>query len=150
WSFRIDPDNIGAKENWQATSARGEGWRTVVVPHTWQVASAFAAYRGVAWYQRSFDVLPIWQQRAVRVEFEAVFHSATVWLNGVLVGEHARKGYTAFALDITNALRWGETNNITVRVDSAFNQHMLPRGDSSDWANDGGIFRPVQLLITPK
>lgn len=27
---------------------------------------------------------------------------------------------------------------------------MLPRRDSSDWANDGGIFRPVQLLITPK
>ena len=27
---------------------------------------------------------------------------------------------------------------------------MLPRGRSSDWAHDGGIFRPVQLLITPK
>jgi beta-galactosidase/beta-glucuronidase len=27
---------------------------------------------------------------------------------------------------------------------------MLPRGHSSDWAHDGGIFRPVQLLITPK
>ena len=27
---------------------------------------------------------------------------------------------------------------------------MLPRGRSSDWAHDGGIYRPVQLLITPK
>src|SRR5260370_19876919 len=27
---------------------------------------------------------------------------------------------------------------------------MLPRGRSSDWAHDGGIFRPVQLLITPQ
>jgi beta-glucuronidase len=27
---------------------------------------------------------------------------------------------------------------------------MLPRGESSDWATDGGIYRPVQLLITPK
>jgi len=35
-------------------------------------------------------------------------------------------------------------------VDSAFNEQMLPRGRSSDWANDGGIFRPVRLLITPK
>src|SRR6185312_7552018 len=29
-------------------------------------------------------------------------------------------------------------------------EHMLPRGRSSDWANDGGIYRPVQLLGTPK
>ena len=27
---------------------------------------------------------------------------------------------------------------------------MLPRGHSSDWAHDGGIYRPVHLLITPK
>jgi beta-galactosidase len=27
---------------------------------------------------------------------------------------------------------------------------MLPRGRSIDWAHDGGIYRPVQLLVTPK
>jgi beta-glucuronidase len=84
------------------------------------------------------------------VEFEAVFHTATVWVNGQLAGEHARKGYTAFTLDITHLLHWGRSNTIAVRVDNSFNQHMVPRGRSSDWANDGGIFRPVQLLITPK
>ena len=26
---------------------------------------------------------------------------------------------------------------------------MLPRGHSSDWAHDGGIYRPVSLLVTP-
>jgi len=84
------------------------------------------------------------------VEFEAVFHSATVWVNGELAGEHARKGYTAFTLDITHLLHWGQTNSIAVRVNNAFNSHMVPRGRSSDWANDGGIFRPVQLLVTQK
>jgi beta-glucuronidase len=67
-----------------------------------------------------------------------------------LVGEHLRKGYTAFVLDITHLLRWGSSNTIAVRVDSAFNDSMLPRGRSSDWAHDGGIYRPVQLLITAK
>ena len=28
----------------------------------------------------------------------AVFHSARVWINGKLAGEHLRKGYTAFTL----------------------------------------------------
>lgn len=66
------------------------------------------------------------------------------------MSENARKGYTAFTLDIAPALLPGQTNFIAVRVDNAFHQHMLPRGRSSDWANDGGIFRPVQLLVTPK
>jgi beta-glucuronidase len=109
-----------------------------------------ADYRGVAWYWRSFDAPASWQECAVRVEFEAVFHTATVWVNGQAAGEHARKGYTAFTLDITHVMHWGRTNTIAVRVDNAFNQHMVPRGPSSDWANDGGIFRPVQLLVTPK
>ena len=51
---------------------------------------------------------------------------------------------------ITHLLRWGKPSVIVVRVDNAFNEHMVPRGRSSDWAHDGGIYRPVQLLITPK
>jgi beta-glucuronidase len=53
-------------------------------------------------------------------------------------------------MDITSHVRFGASNVVVVRVNSAFDEHMLPRGDSSDWANDGGIFRPVQLLVTPK
>jgi len=153
WLFRTDPDNLGTQKNWYQADAPGEGWRTVIVPHTWQVETALADYRGLAWYRRTFDLGPRAEspkELAVRIEFEAVFHTATVWINGQLAGEHARKGYTAFALDITSLLQWGRTNTIVVRVDSAFNQHMVPRGRSSDWAHDGGIFRPVHLLITPK
>jgi beta-glucuronidase len=71
-------------------------------------------------------------------------------VNGQLAGEHIGKGYTAFTLDITHLLQQRRTNTIAVRVNNVFNQHMVPRGRSSDWANDGGIFRPVQLLVTPK
>jgi beta-galactosidase len=107
-------------------------------------------YRGVAWYRRNFDVPTAWQNSAVRIEFEAVFHTATVWVNGQSAGEHRGKGYTAFTLDIAAFLRWGRINSIAVRVDNAFNDHMLPRGRSSDWAHDGGIYRPVHLLVTSK
>ena len=155
WRFRTDPDDRGVKSDWYSATASGEDWRTVIVPHTWQVETPLTAYRGIAWYCRTFDLprmaaVNSRQEHTVRVEFEAVFHSATVWVNGKLAGEHLRKGYTAFTLDVTNLLRWDKSNTIAVRVDNAFNQHMVPRGQSSDWANDGGIYRPVQLLITPK
>src|ERR1700726_3155838 len=121
WLFRTDPDDLGTQHNWHGVDVPGEGWRTVRVPHTWQVETPLADYRGTAWYWRAFD-LPggiasaNWRECAVRVEFEAVFHTATVWVNGQLVGEHARKGYTAFTLDITHALQGGQANSIAVRV----------------------------------
>jgi len=142
--------NSGTGQHWYSASSSSNGWRKVSVPHTWQVEAPLADYYGVAWYRRTFDVPVGWQSKAVRVEFEAIFHTATVWLNDQLAGEHRGKGYTAFTLDVTHLLHWGEPNSIAVRVDNAFNDHMLPRGRSSDWAHDGGIFRPVQLLITPK
>ena len=150
WKFQPDPGDIGARQSWFAPDHSAADWREVRVPHTWQVEPSHSDYRGVAWYRREFDALPEWRDAAVRIEFEAVFHSASVWVNGRLVGEHVRKGYTAFAFDIAPALRWDGANTVVVRVANAFDERMLPRGRSSDWAHDGGIYRPVQLLITPK
>jgi len=150
WRFQVDPQNVGGRASWFAGDSPSTGWRDVEVPHTWQVDAAHSDYRGVAWYRREFDALPSWRESAVRIEFEAVFHTATVWVNGHLAGEHPRRGYTAFRFDITQFLHWGQPNTIAVRADNTFDDHMLPRGRSSDWANDGGLFRPVQLLITPR
>ncbi len=150
WSFRIDSGNVGKEQRWFGSDESISAWHKVLVPHTWQVDPVFVDYRGVAWYRRTFDALSEWQNSAVRIEFEAVFHTATIWVNGELAGEHVRKGYTAFVLDITHLLRWGSSNTLAVRVDNAFDEHMVPRGRSSDWAHDGGIYRPVQLIITAK
>jgi beta-glucuronidase len=150
WYFRTDPAAAGAERRWFEANYSANNWQSIDVPHTWQVDSNYVDYRGVAWYRRSFDVPGAWLHSLVRIEFEAVFHTATIWVNGQPAGEHTRKGYTAFTLDMTPFLRWGKTNTIAVRVDNAFNDHMLPRGRSSDWAHDGGIYRPVQLLVTPK
>ncbi|MDQ2776457.1 MAG: beta galactosidase jelly roll domain-containing protein, partial [Acidobacteriota bacterium] len=150
WLFRTDPSDSGTKQSWYNADTARDDWRTVSVPHTWQIEPALTEYRGVAWYRRTFDVSDSWRGKAVRVEFEAVFHSARIWVNGALAGEHIGKPYTTFELDITKLLRFEGQNTIAVRVDNSFNEHMLPRGRSSDWAHDGGIYRPVRLLISPE
>ena len=150
WLFRTDPDDAGLKNAWFAANAAANDWLTVTVPHTWQVQSPFTEYRGVAWYQRNFDVPERWTGSALRIEFAAVFHTATVWVNGKFTGEHARKGYTAFTFDISHLVHAGKPNSLVVRVDNSFDLHMLPRGRSSDFPHDGGIFRPVRLLVTPE
>jgi beta-galactosidase len=150
WLFRTDPQDGGTRESWFATDAARANWLEIRVPHTWQVEPSLAAYRGVAWYRRGFDAPERWAGSVVRVEFEAVYHTATVWVNGRRAGDHARRGYTAFTLDISRFLHPGSPNSLVVRVDNSFDEHMLPRGRSSDFPHDGGIFRPVQLLVTPE
>ena len=150
WQFRIDPDKVGQSNAWYKPAHTPDDWQTVTVPHTWQIAQDWAEYFGSAWYRRAFEVAQEWSDRSVRIEFEAVFHSASVWVNGSEAGKHLRKGYTAFDLDITRFLHPGPDNLLVVMVNSDFDSGMLPRGHSSDWTHDGGIYRPVHLLITPR
>ena len=149
WAFRTDPRNEGAALGWHKPGPAGAGWEDVQVPHTWQVSEKTAEYMGRAWYRREFDVPPSWKGLVARLEFEAVFHTAHVWVNGRLAGEHIEKGYTAFTIDITAHLEPGKRNLLAVLTDNSFSQSMLPRERSYDWAPDGGITRPVSLILTP-
>jgi beta-glucuronidase len=150
WQFRLDPKSEGESQGWHLPSGSSNGWSRVTVPHTWQVSEDSAGYLGVAWYRRSFELPEAWSRKVIRLEFEAVFHSAVVWLNGQKMGSHLGKGYMSFAFDISAIARPGQANTIAVKVDNSFNQNMLPRGNSYDWAPDGGIIRPASLLVTPR
>ena len=148
WAFQIDPDDLGTKKSWHTPDYSTPQWRDVTVPHAWQIDPAHTEYRGIGWYRRSFEALLKWQDAAVHLQFEAVFHTATVWVNGQMAGEHARKGYTAFTLDITPMLRLGQSNLIAVRVDNAFNEHMLLHPLSAPmalrWLTDRFDRRPLR------
>jgi len=150
WMFRFDPTSAGESQGWHRAETTTADWTTVTVPHTWQASEDRHAYQGNAWYRRTFHAPAHWAERFVRVEFEAVYHTANVWMNGLRLGDHFRKGYTAFSLDASPALRPGAENTLAVRVDNSFYDDMLPRGKSFDWAPDGGIIRPVNLLVTPR
>lgn len=148
-TFRT-PEAVPLNGEWEFRAAPQEAWRAVQVPHTWQVEEGLTEHYGKAWYRRRFFAPARWAGAVVRVEFEAVYHTAKVRLNGQAAGEHLRAGYTAFAVDVTRGLRLGAWNEIEVEADNSFDERMLPRGRSSDWAHDGGITRPVALRVTPR
>src|SRR5262249_5000464 len=114
WQFRLDPGNVGQTNAWYKSNQVSDGWQNVTVPHTWQVSQDSADYFGAAWYRRRLEVPNDWTHQTVRIEFEAVFHSAWVWLSGSEVGHHLRKGYTAFQFDITRFLQPGAENVLVV------------------------------------
>ena len=147
WEFRVDASGLTMPSE---GIDRPEGWEWVQVPHTWGSLGRLPEYAGVAWYRILFEAPKSWASQHVRIQFEAVNHTAHVFLNGSAVGEHVGKGYTAFALDLSEHLKFGEENRLLVSVDNRPGDRMLPRNKSYDWTDDGGIIRPVSLLVTPK
>jgi hypothetical protein len=85
--------------------------------------------------------------------FGAVDYFATVWLNGVLVGEH-EGGYLPFELPVTSALRLNDDNALVVRVidpgsdadsELGFAFAEIPHGKQSWYGPIGGIWQSVFL-----
>jgi beta-glucuronidase len=147
----VDGLDVSLDGEWEFRTDVETAWRTVTVPHTWQVMDGLENYYGVAHYRRTFRAPAEAANADVHIEFESVFHTAEVKLNGSAVGEHRGKGYTAFQThELSRALKPGADSVLEVRVDNSFMDAMLPRSHSSDWAHDGGIYRPVRLLVLPK
>lgn len=108
-------------------------------------------------YRRQFAAAPAPGNRLL-LHFEAVDHEARVWVNGRFVGEH-EGGYVPFALDITDALAFGENGEhelIVAAFDDATSIE-IPRGKQA-WTTQpnviwyrrsSGIWRTVWLEEVP-
>jgi beta-galactosidase/beta-glucuronidase len=82
------------------------------------------------WYRRQCTLPPLIDFHRRLLHFGAVDYRATVWVNGLLCGEH-EGGYTPFTIDITSLARDPECNIVVLAEDDP---HDLakPRG-KQDW-----------------
>ena len=121
----------------------------VDLPHTWNAQDALSGkqdyYRGAAVYEKSIAVPSEWKGKRLFVRFEGVNTVAHVLINDAYLGEH-HGGYGAFVFEITDAVRYGNENKLTVRVSNALSLDIMPLvGDFNFY---GGIYRDVRLLVT--
>ncbi len=142
----IEPEFVGAERPGYNDSA----WQNIVVPHTWDASpdNPFAVtghFRGVGWYRRGLEVPQGWSGRRLLMHFNGVFQIADAWVNGRHVGRHVG-GYTSFAFDVTDAVEFGKTNAVTVKVDDVLNPFIAP-AEERNVANYGGIYRSVWLEV---
>ena len=161
--------NLGAGDGLGAFSKTGtfkfamesfdaSNWKTLDLPHDWAIELPFVNdpalenhgfkplgrdYRNtsISWYRRIFVVPAADLGRRLVLEFEGVFRSAMVFLNGCYVGRND-SGYVPFEFDVTDFLNYGSDNVIMVRVDATY-------GDG--WFYEGaGIYRHVWLTKTDR
>lgn len=94
----------------------------------------------VLWYQRTLQVPASGRKGRTLLHFGAVDWQCTVFLNGKEVGSH-EGGYDPFSIDITDALKKGAAQTLSVRVWDPSDDGPQPRGKQ--------VKRPESIWYTP-
>jgi len=162
WRFKLGPES--------GTELQAEPdatWTSVSVPHTWNrvgyykdspeshinTAQNVVMTQGVGWYKLAFTPPANAAGLESFLQFDAASRTATVWLNGTLLGTH-RGGFARFRLNSTAVLKPGRENMLTVKVDNtkpalgSSTADVLPL--TGDFFVYGGLYRPVSLVFTRK
>ena len=108
-----------------------------------------SVYSMVSSYRKTIIPPKMWKGKSVRLTFEGVAHEGTLYINGEEILTH-RCGYTAFTVDISDKLIYGEQNLISLRVDSRENLNQPPFGYVIDYMTYGGIYRDVYFSVSDK
>lgn len=128
-------------------------WEKINLPHDWAIKGPFligddAAVGGgmgrlpspgVGWYRKSFFTPDTDKGKKTYLEIDGAMSYAMVWLNGHLVGGWPY-GYASWRVDLTPYLRYGDENQLAIRIDNP--------PHSSRWYPGGGIYRNVWFIKT--
>lgn len=90
-------------------------------------------------YQKNFIAPEEWKEKKVLLEFEGIYQTAMVYINGALAATNLY-GYSNFYVELNRWLSYGEENRIKVIA----NNSMAP---NSRWYTGSGIYRDVKLMV---
>lgn len=138
WDFRFDDSQEGERGRWYEGL---QADRKITVPFTYETkASGIGdeSFHPCVWYERSVSVPAEAAGKRVILHFQAVDYETTLWVNGRHIGNH-EGGYAAFSFDITEALKLGGENRITVRATDS-NSCTQPRGKQRWTPNSFGCW----------
>ena len=124
WQFKIDPKDAGVDEQWFDPKLDDHEWSSVST-HRWKgwVDQGLPDHEGFAWYRVAHEVPEELAKKHIYLHFAGVGDAAWVWVNGQNVGHHELvlgddnpSWVRRFSFDVTELIRTGEMNQITVRV----------------------------------
>ncbi|WP_367866591.1 sugar-binding domain-containing protein [Pedobacter sp. WC2423] len=142
WHF-----HLGEVDGKAAIDYTNKSWRSVQLPHDWSVKQPFSPTfasangylpGGIGWYHKTLTVPQQDQGKKLYLYFEGVYNRSEVFVNGQSVGKRPN-GYISFSYDITSYVKYGQENQIAVRVDHS-------QEADSRWYTGSGIYRDVWLV----
>lgn len=168
WSAKVNPENplpeyprpqLTRSNNWKSLNGL---WQYAILPRSTgssipgsfdgNILVPFAAESSlsgvgktvgkdnVLWYNRTIDIPANIRKGRLLLHFGAVDWAAQVYVNGQKVGEH-EGGYDSFTIDITNALKKGNQQTISVHVWDPTDEGPQPAGKQ--------VVQPNGIWYTP-
>jgi beta-galactosidase len=141
----------------EAPGTSENGYTAVTLPHS-VTSLSWSEWDSSAWeqlwiYRKHVSAAALSGGRAF-VDFQGVMTTATVYLNGTVLGTH-QGGYLPFSMELTSYLAAGD-NVLAVVVDGTL-QNVPPNNLTSadgagavDFLQPAGIYREVALRIEPE
>ncbi len=130
----------------EAISKNTNQWESISIPHTWNAEDAFDDtpdyYRGVGLYKKNIFFSEKDKNKNIVLHFEGANQETEVFINGSSIGSH-KGGYTAFSFPIAAFLKFGESNQILVKVTNAFDENIPTL--TADFTFFGGIYRDIYI-----
>ena len=141
WRFAFDPRDEGEKAGWATVPLPGS--REILVPFSWGAPlSGVPDSADIGWYSRSITIPAAWSGRRIFVVFGACDWRATVWIDGVKLGEH-QGGYTPFSFELTKYAKAGAAQRLVVRVDDS--PHPFKLEGKQGYGRARGMWQTVYL-----
>lgn len=148
WKF-----HAGAIDGAESSMLDDSSWRTVDLPHDWSIEGTFSkdnpSFSRGGWlptgkvvYRKKFFVPEADENKRVVIYFDGAYRNSEVYVNGHLLGMRPL-GYIAFHYDMTDYLRVGGENVVTVKLDNS-------QQPGSRWYSGTGLYRHVDLITTDK
>lgn len=158
WQFKKGP--FTDSKALLTTNHTSKGWKDVELPHTWNALDMQDAlvnmtsfrnpqerfYTGEAFYKKTFTPQESDKDRRFFLRFEGVGSVAEVYVNNQFAGNH-KGAYSAFTVEITRLLKFGEANEVIVKADNSERPDVIPVNHVL-FGVYGGIYRDVSLIIT--
>ena len=122
-----------------AKDSDGGEWQTMQVPGT---QTGFDHER--MWVKRLFEVPSAAKGRRIKLQFDGVKYNSRIFVNGVSVGG-CLNGYDAFEVDITDAVKPGQSNVLAVGCHD-WTGVFSTEGDRVDFSKKPGWQRPRRFV----
>jgi beta-galactosidase len=87
-------------------------------------------------YTKTFSLSEEYRDKRAFLEFEGVYRTSQVFVNGEYAGEHPY-GYSNFYVALDKFLKYGEDNTVRVTAETS---------EDSRWYSGAGIYRNVNLI----
>ncbi len=151
WDFRFDFGESGYEEEAHLGKGFDKKINVPFAPESTLSGIGYTGFMNSVWYKRTVTVPEQFRDYRVILHFGAVDYLASVYVNGMLAGEH-RGGYTPFKIDITDLLQDGE-NLLVVCAKDNNRLGLQPRGKQAsklyssgcDYTRTTGIWQTVYL-----